>query len=73
MNEFDLYNLHCGRHILADMPYFFLIGLEQKGYLITDLGKLNEEGIFVGGVKYGFDEIDKVPIKGNGLEERIND
>jgi len=70
-DDLDFYFMSVGRYLKADLAREFFEGLEKKGYLIHDIGKLKEGGIFVCGEYYNFREIDKVPIKRDSLESKV--
>ncbi|NCN86549.1 hypothetical protein GW932_01845 [archaeon] len=71
MNEVDFYKLNVKDKIHLEKQMNFFEGLIVKGYVISDLGFSSLNGIYIGNMKYSFDEIDKVPVKENKLEEGV--
>jgi len=70
MNEVDLYKLNCGKEIFMERAQGVLISLASKGYLVSDIGKIENNFVEVCGRNYCFDEVEKIPLRKN-LEGRI--
>lgn len=67
-NEIDFYILNVAEFVRLDRYMRVFENLVQKGYLNSDMGAINNSFFTVAGVKYGLDDVDKVPLKGSKLD-----
>ena len=65
------YWMSVGPYVQIERIQKICVHLDSKGYGVSDLYFLDSKGFEVNGVKYDYEEMDKIPVKENGLEKRV--